>query len=1055
MENIFAKGGKTKVKYDYIPQKAIDELSYTIDKVTKGISGDKLLSGVYVKSDAKSKTKSGSNLTAKILAMTDDEDKKEVILEKDVKEFQKYISDKLITAFYLGLPLAYDFKGDYSYGGGVITMVVDDAKRKTTQAIKNAKNKKFELGLKYPQYDFEKLLGKPIIKDVFGKTMTFNDGTTEKYQYRLWIWKDCVIGQTIGSENSSRGFKDFTYGEKPTLMGGYKSVQTSKESKLESIINFMAKDKDGFVKDNNVLYNGLGGANFETLETNKIKYAKGGEMDSEDIVSVYQFGKEKDADDFFLMADKFTDYDVLRLSPFAIQYVGGKEGFEFLYDRAETYESNSLDLYAKGGMIPFSSSNLYFNSFGKDSNGNSVIKVSFPNSRAFSIQTNGDLPKTHSLKQQYSKIDNLSDKDLKIVEKEVTDYVKEFGSDTQIKKLNTYAKGGKTKRSKHSLMQDRRRVSSEPWEVAYQKRKSKMEAGGTLPTPFGQAGLVGETGAMNEMDLFAMGGGLPQGVHQYYAQTYNPAYPTPHGYAKGGVVEGRYVVSVVDSFGDERVTLFRSNDKEEASRKYYELREPFFYKSDVNLVDTKNGQQIEYYDSAMDREERGYAKGGKLYYQQDGIGQSKYTVSFYDGKKTHKDGSPFYDIAIFKNKKDLKSYIEKLESEGYKKKFAKGGMTDVERQSMIDMGYTQEQIKESEDNPRRGGRFAKGGEIVVKGIDKNGGEFYREFDSYENALEEISQPHFNYLDRDSIRYYDENDDMIFAKGGKIGFDGLAKKVAKKYEGKPVKEKFQSEYGKTYSKAEAMEVGKKVAGKVYRQQQSMAKGGEIQMSEVYNVNGKDYLFSTPIQNAKGTYTGWDAYEVVYDTFDGEKHLNYTKTKKGKSKYFPNGVKRTEAEDYFAKGGVLSLNKKLKSYIDTLGKEDLISMRNELGREIDKGILDESKYKDELAYLNNRIGKDMYAKGGKTQGYNDKLDESLGNTKGKRSTKEQNYKDRRNESEAMKKKGGKRKYSSVKTMDKGSRSKRKTPLTLAKEIRKEGEKWQDAVKRASAILKKEAK
>ena len=54
MENIFAKGGKTKVKYDYIPQKAIDELSYTIDKVTKGISGDKLLSGVYVKSDAKS-----------------------------------------------------------------------------------------------------------------------------------------------------------------------------------------------------------------------------------------------------------------------------------------------------------------------------------------------------------------------------------------------------------------------------------------------------------------------------------------------------------------------------------------------------------------------------------------------------------------------------------------------------------------------------------------------------------------------------------------------------------------------------------------------------------------------------------------------------------------------------------------------------------------------------------------------------------------------------------------------------------------------------------------
>ena len=99
---------------------------------------------------------------------------------------------------------------------------------------------------------------------------------------------------------------------------------------------------------------------------------------------------------------------------------------------------------AKGGMIPFSTSNLYLNGFRKDSNGNSVVKVSFPNSRAFSIQTNGNLPKTHSLKQQNLKIENLSKKDLKIVEKEVNDYVKEFGSDSQIKKLNTYAKGGKT-----------------------------------------------------------------------------------------------------------------------------------------------------------------------------------------------------------------------------------------------------------------------------------------------------------------------------------------------------------------------------------------------------------------------------------------------------------------------------------------------------------------------------------------------------------------------------------------------------------------------------------
>ena len=51
------------------------------------------------------------------------------------------------------------------------------------------------------------------------------------------------------------------------------------------------------------------------------------------------------------------------------------------------------------------------------------------------------------------------------------------------------------------------------------------------------------------------------------------------------------------------------------------------------------------------------------------------------------------------------------------------------------------------------------------------------------------------------------------KKAKIGFEALANKVAKAYEGKAVKPKYQSEYGKRYSKAEAKEVGNKVAAKV--------------------------------------------------------------------------------------------------------------------------------------------------------------------------------------------------------------------------------------------------
>jgi len=62
---------------------------------------------------------------------------------------------------------------------------------------------------------------------------------------------------------------------------------------------------------------------------------------------------------------------------------------------------------------------------------------------------------------------------------------------------------------------------------------------------------------------------------------------------------------------------------------------------------------------------------------------------------------------------------------------------------------------------------------------------------------------------------------------------------------------------------------------------------------------------------------------------------------------------------------------------------------------------------------------FAHGGKTQGYDDKLDESLGSRKGAERTKKQSRKDRRDESAAMEKSMGRRKYASVGTMDKGSR------------------------------------
>jgi len=56
----------------------------------------------------------------------------------------------------------------------------------------------------------------------------------------------------------------------------------------------------------------------------------------------------------------------------------------------------------------------------------------------------------------------------------------------------------------------------------------------------------------------------------------------------------------------------------------------------------------------------------KTYHIQYNIGKARYVVSFHDGHKTHPDGSPFFDIAIFTNKRGLLKAIDRLEKQGYR-----------------------------------------------------------------------------------------------------------------------------------------------------------------------------------------------------------------------------------------------------------------------------------------------------------------------------------------------------------------------------------------------------
>lgn len=60
------------------------------------------------------------------------------------------------------------------------------------------------------------------------------------------------------------------------------------------------------------------------------------------------------------------------------------------------------------------------------------------------------------------------------------------------------------------------------------------------------------------------------------------------------------------------------------------------------------------------------ASTGKVFYQMDNVGKARYTLNAHNGVDTHEDGSPFFGIELFKNKKKLLARKKALVALGYR-----------------------------------------------------------------------------------------------------------------------------------------------------------------------------------------------------------------------------------------------------------------------------------------------------------------------------------------------------------------------------------------------------
>ena len=215
-----------------------------------------------------------------------------------------------------------------------------------------------------------------------------------------------------------------------------------------------------------------------------------------------------------------------------------------------------------------------------------------------------------------------------------------------------------------------------------------------------------------------------------------------------------------------------------------------------------------------------FASGGKINWKEDYDYIPRYEIEEVELENGKVIKGDYVVSGIYKPKSDRTKKLEK-EMKARMKKMETGGTIVAADPSAAMEDLNQTYGYESV--------YAKGGNL--KRFDDKIADLSDDLENTKDTIGE-TQEFLRDIYGKEMTYQDRLDNR-FEKGGRLGFEGLAKKVAKRYEGKPVKAKYQDEYGKTYSKEEALEVGRKVAAKVYGQQQAnmkkMAKGGVVNAS----------------------------------------------------------------------------------------------------------------------------------------------------------------------------------------------------------------------------------
>lgn len=55
----------------------------------------------------------------------------------------------------------------------------------------------------------------------------------------------------------------------------------------------------------------------------------------------------------------------------------------------------------------------------------------------------------------------------------------------------------------------------------------------------------------------------------------------------------------------------------------------------------------------------------KTFRVEQNVGRVRHLVTFHDGAKQHQDGSPFFELRTFRNKRECARFVRTLKAQGY------------------------------------------------------------------------------------------------------------------------------------------------------------------------------------------------------------------------------------------------------------------------------------------------------------------------------------------------------------------------------------------------------